>query len=39
MDNKNPYFRQVALLVRLLPLISRYPCLYHYALEILIPKA
>lgn len=26
MDNKNPYFRQVALLVRLLPLIGRYSC-------------
>ena len=26
MDNKNPYFKQVALLVRLLPLISEYSC-------------
>ncbi|MXI87760.1 nucleotidyl transferase AbiEii/AbiGii toxin family protein [Sphaerochaeta halotolerans] len=26
MDNKNPYFSQVALLVRLLPLIGRYSC-------------
>lgn len=26
MDNKNPYFRQVDLLVRILPLLGDYPC-------------
>jgi len=26
MDNKNPYFRQVELLVRILPLVRVYPC-------------
>ena len=26
MDNKNPYFRQVELLVRILPLVGEHPC-------------
>ena len=26
MDNKNPYFRQVDLLVRILPLLGENPC-------------
>lgn len=26
MDRKNPYFNQVSLLVRVLPLLQRYPC-------------
>lgn len=26
MDYKNPYFRQVELLVRILPLVGEYPC-------------
>jgi predicted nucleotidyltransferase component of viral defense system len=26
MDNKNPYFRQVELLVHILPLVGKYPC-------------
>ncbi len=26
MDNKNPYFKQVELLVRILPLVGEHPC-------------